>query len=265
MIKKTEKAEKYSAPALSKGLDILELLAGQSTGMKKSDIAKMLGKSVNEIFRMLVVLTDRGYVLVDEASEQYSISLKLFELAHRNPPIKRLTNVASEIMSEIAVRLNQSIHLAILDGSNILVIAQNDPPGNNITSVRLGARIPLALTASGVILVGDLEKSKILDIFDQAKDVTPDQLESFLENSETVAKAGFCVSPSMVIEGVQNVSTPITDYSGHIVASLTIPYIHRLISKDDPDLDTVLEVMIEASHKISGLLGANIVENKSTD
>ena len=78
---KIEAAEKYSAPALSKGLDILELLATQSAGMKKSDIAKSLNRSVSEIFRMLAVLVERNYVSVDEASEHYSLTLKNFEIS----------------------------------------------------------------------------------------------------------------------------------------------------------------------------------------
>ena len=66
---KDSTSEKYSAPALSKGLDILELLASQSMGMKKSDIAKSLNRSLSEIFRMLAVLVERNYVSLDEASE----------------------------------------------------------------------------------------------------------------------------------------------------------------------------------------------------
>ena len=47
-----ESTEKYSAPALSKGLDILELLAEQSSGLKKNEIAFALGRSVSELYRM---------------------------------------------------------------------------------------------------------------------------------------------------------------------------------------------------------------------
>ena len=162
---KTEiNVEKYNAPALSKGLDILELLATKSEGMKKSEIASELKRSVSEIFRMLAVLTDRGYVGIDPLSEKYTLTLKMFEQAHKNPPIKRLTNVAAHLMADLAVRLNQSVHLAVLYGSNILVIAQNDPPGNNVTSVRLGARVPITLTASGAALVSHMPKHRRAEI-----------------------------------------------------------------------------------------------------
>ena len=86
MKSKTEpNVEKYNAPALSKGLDILELLATKSEGMKKSEIASELKRSVSEIFRMLAVLTDRSYVGIDPLSEKYTLTLKMFEQAHKNP------------------------------------------------------------------------------------------------------------------------------------------------------------------------------------
>src|SRR5215472_10472639 len=52
----------YAAPALEKGLDILELLGRQRDGLTKSQLARSLDRSASEIFRMLVCLEQRGYV-----------------------------------------------------------------------------------------------------------------------------------------------------------------------------------------------------------
>ena len=57
------KPQKYTAPALEKGLDILELLSSTDAGLSLSEIARDLGRSVSEIFRMLVVLQQRGYTV----------------------------------------------------------------------------------------------------------------------------------------------------------------------------------------------------------
>ena len=46
----------YAAPALEKGLDILELLASAEQSMTTGQIADALGRSKNEIFRMVFVL-----------------------------------------------------------------------------------------------------------------------------------------------------------------------------------------------------------------
>jgi uncharacterized membrane protein len=66
-VRMKDEPRKYTAPALEKGLDILELLSRAETGLSQSEIARDLGRSVSEIFRMLVVLEERGYIALEEA------------------------------------------------------------------------------------------------------------------------------------------------------------------------------------------------------
>ncbi|MEA3094160.1 MAG: hypothetical protein QOJ04_5502, partial [Caballeronia sp.] len=54
---------RYSAPALEKGLDIIELLASHPEGLSLADLGKTLGRTTAEIFRMVVTLETRGYLL----------------------------------------------------------------------------------------------------------------------------------------------------------------------------------------------------------
>lgn len=77
----------YKAPALEKGLDILELLSAQAVGLNQKEIAQALGRSVNEIFRMLVCLKNRGYITQTEGSDRFELSLKMFELSHQHSPL----------------------------------------------------------------------------------------------------------------------------------------------------------------------------------
>ncbi len=57
-----ETDDRYRAPALDKGLDILELLASVDGGLTQAEIAKHLDRSPNEFYRMLDRLVKRGYV-----------------------------------------------------------------------------------------------------------------------------------------------------------------------------------------------------------
>ena len=80
----------YAAPALEKGLDILEMLCATEQPLTQREIAQRLGRSVGEVYRMINCLVGRNYVsLLDDS---YSITTKLFELAHMNPPTQRLLN-----------------------------------------------------------------------------------------------------------------------------------------------------------------------------
>jgi len=53
---------RYRAPALDKGLDILEILAAQSEGMTRAELVRTMGRGPSEIYRMLERLVARGYV-----------------------------------------------------------------------------------------------------------------------------------------------------------------------------------------------------------
>lgn len=251
------KEAKYTAPALSKGLDILELLASDADGMRKSEIAKALDRSISEIFRMLAVLTERGYVSFETATERYALTTKLFEIAHRHPPVRRLSSVAIETMRKLALDVNQSIHMAIRHGDEILIIAQVDAPGNNVTSVRLGARIPILQTASGAILFHSLSENERDDFFTGTKDAEPNIVELFLKNVEEFGRQGHCVCPSAMIEGVQNISVAVRDYSGDIIAALTIPFINRLRTTHFVSREETLARLVEAGREVSSLLGSN--------
>ena len=117
MRKKAPKtSSRYPTPALEKGLDILELFASEPSGLTKSDVARKLGRTISEIFRMLLCLEERGYIAQSPHSDRYHLSLHLFKLAQEHPPIKRMTMQALPIMQQAAHELGQSCHLGVLNG-----------------------------------------------------------------------------------------------------------------------------------------------------
>ena len=102
MTKEKPDTSLYSAPALEKGLDILELLADSPAGLTQNQIAAQLGRSASELFRMVEVLERRSYVGRIAQSSAYQLTLKMFELAHRQPPVKRLLETALPRMQALA-------------------------------------------------------------------------------------------------------------------------------------------------------------------
>jgi DNA-binding IclR family transcriptional regulator len=222
-----EAATRYSAPALEKGLDILELLSQQEGGMTQAEIARALGRSVSEIFRMLVVLTERGYLTQDPDSGRYTLTTLLFEVAHRTPMIRRLTSLAGPLMTQLSREVNQSVHLAVLSGDAVLVVGQVDSPGNNVMSVRLGARIDLWRASSGRVILAHLPAAALADIF--ARVPLPAGMSEADLRAELahIRAQGFEVRDSFVVRGIVNISAPVIDHSGQAIAAMTIPYLER--------------------------------------
>jgi len=152
-IKRTKVARQYTTPALEKGLDILELFAREPAGLTKSDVARQLGRTISEIFRMMSCLEHRGYIYQSGDSERFRLTLRLFELAQEYPPIKRMITEALPIMQQITHEVNQSCHLGLLDNVHVVIIAQVDSPSSPGFYVRAGAVVDLMHAATGHVIL----------------------------------------------------------------------------------------------------------------
>src|SRR5437762_11593799 len=142
---------RYAVPALDKGLDILELLARESDGLTLNEIARFLGRTSSELFRMVNALCRRGYI--GQQDDRYVLTLKLFELAHRHKPIKSLTAAAAPLMGDLAHRSLQSCHLTVFYAGRLLVVAEVDSPERWAFGLKVGAQVGLTDTASGYVLL----------------------------------------------------------------------------------------------------------------
>lgn len=251
----TDGSSRYRAPALDKGLDILELLAGSDTGLSQSEIAKALDRTANEIYRMLDRLVRRNYVArVD--GDRYELTLKLFALAHQRPHTRRLVSQAMPVMRRIANEAEQSCHFVVLDRGSLVVVAQVDGPGYWAVSIRVGSRIGLVNTGSGHVLLAfasETERRLMLQEHERIMDeVASDDLD---EQLRQVRERGYEMMDSQQIRGVMNLSVPVLGPNDSVIAVLTSPFIRRLDKDDAPEPQRVLELLKEASAEISTLAG----------
>lgn len=245
-----EDLEKYRAPALDKGLDILELLAAQEDPMSQGEIAKALERTPNEIYRMLDRLVRRSYVR-RTSDDRYEITLKLFELAYTRPPMQRLVSQAMPALRRFARDVEQAVHLVIYDRNALVVVAQVDGPGYWNVSIRVGSRISMVNTGSGhIFLAFAAPEERVLMLERDTKD--KEQVSPALEKRlEKVRQRGYEIMPSRQVAGVTNLSVPIIGPLGGIVAALTCPFTRRLDRKDATDQQSALSALVAAGREIS--------------
>lgn len=240
--------ERYRAPALDKGLDILELLSGTADGLSQAEIAKALDRTPNEIYRMLDRLVRRDFVRRTQ-EDRYEITLKLFELAHRRPPLHRLISQATPVLRAFTLKSEQAVHMVVQDRNVLVVVAQFDSPGYWNMSIRIGSQIGLINTGSGhVFLAFATPEERALMLEAQGLERLPEGLESRLDG---VRAQGYENMPSAQTAGVFNLSVPIFGPLGSVLAVVTCPYTQRLDKEHAPDRQTVLDLLSQAGHAIS--------------
>ena len=247
----SEDLDRYRAPALDKGLDILELLATVEEGLTQAEIAKSLDRSPNEIYRMLDRLVRRDYVR-RTGSDRYELTLKLFELAHSTPPVRRLVSYAHPVLQRFVRESEQAVHLVIQDRNYLVVVAQVDSPGYWNVSIRVGSRISFVNTGSGhVFLAFATEEERRLFLEDPIGKKRERLSPALRERLQKVRDNGYEIMESLQVAGVTNLSVPILGPLGTVIAALTCPFTPRLDRAEAPTRDSALEFLIAAGKEVS--------------
>lgn len=250
----TSPADRYRAPALDKGLDILELLTEQANGLTRGEIVKAMGRSPSEIYRMLERLVARDYVSRSPEGDRYTLSLKMFVLSQRHPPTSRLVSQAMPIMERFTQAAAQSCHLGVHDRGNITIVAQASSPGPWGLSTRLGARVSLVGTGSGHVLLafqGESVRADMLarhEVMEGEVPLPADELHRVLDE---VRRLGYWQGASQQAHGVTDISVPILGPRGDALAVLTCPFVRRIDRHAGPNVDATRELLRRAAQGLS--------------
>lgn len=219
----------YSAPALTKGLEVLELLAEAENPLTMKEIASGLGRSKGEIFRMLVALQERGYIDRDAESEAYSLTDRLFKLGLHTPNAQDLMTAAIPELSRIAHDTRQSPHLVVIN-HGLTVVTAAMPGGEDMSfTLRLGyGRLASDSTSGQVILAfqtPDMAKRMLDDCDSHA--AAPIDKDALSEHLKTIRDRGHELRPSRDFVGITDICCPILGADGNAVASVIIAYVNR--------------------------------------
>ena len=256
------KQPEYAAPALDKGLDILELLCRSAEPLSQKEIAETLKRSVGEIYRMLACLVSRSYVA--QTGDAYAVTTKLFELAHVNPPTHRLLIEANPLMQRISSELEQSCHLTVYSHGRQVVIAKVDSPSGMGFSVRVGAELDVLVSASGQVLLAfqtpETRKLRIAESVRRRPGHATPRIDLILDSVRAV---GFASIVSVQVRGLAAVSFPILDSQGHAIAALTVPYAERIDQRQRKRIPKVEKALAVAARELTGRIGGVAAAQKA--
>lgn len=244
----------YSAPALDKGLDILEALSNSEVALTQKELSAVLGRSVNEFYRMLSCLVRREYVA--NYQDKFSITTKLFRLAQIHPPTRRLIAEAMPIMQELAQQVDYSCDLRVYNQGSQTVIASVNAPSGIGFAVKVGSEIAVAPTASGRVLVA-FQDPEIMELRmrESMASSSAQEIKAFRRDVHEAAVKGFASIDSRQYAGVHAVSFPVLDNNRHAIAAVTVPMLPRIDGVLQMSLRNVEEAMRQSVLRLSERIG----------
>jgi DNA-binding IclR family transcriptional regulator len=254
-----EDDRRYKAPALEKGLDILELLATTSSPMTLTAIVNQLGRSHGELFRMVQVLEFRGYIEQDASADGYLLTDRLFSLGIQRPKTHSLVEVALPVMRQLAQDLDQSCHLALHTLGDMVVVARMESSEQLGFSVRVGYRRPMVKSASGAVLYA-FQPEDIRRRWETMLNPPLDEkaLAAWRTHADEIRQREVELTPSHFVAGVTDISAPVMR-GGVAAAALTVPFLDKLgpqVSKEQAALRvrkaalSIADQLIESDSRI---------------
>ena len=234
----------YAAPALEKGLDLLEALAAQPAPRAQADLARTLGRSSSEIFRMLNCLEKRGYIAKEDGTGRYRLTLKLYALAHTHTPVDQILRAAEWPMRDLAQDLRESCHLSVLSEGKLVVLYQAVSPDPRRFSIEVGGRFPVVNTASGRLLLAHLARPALEEFLSRDEEyarLDRGSQEQFLATLLEIRRTGVSTAVSETTLGVKDVAVLVGDPGVGVTAALCVPALGPVGRKRTiPELRTAL-------------------------
>ncbi|MGB5435329.1 MAG: IclR family transcriptional regulator [Maribacter sp.] len=248
---------KYNAPALDKGLDILEHLSEVGVPLSQAEIAQGINRTPSEIYRMLICLEERGYLLRGSNAGKYRLSLKMYSLSHRHTPFDELKRVALYPMQELSETTRQSCHLSILDNDRLLIIAQTRSPSAVSLSIEEGTHFPLSMTTSGRVLLSryeETDREAILARDEFYVQWNDKEQEQFLASVKEIEQKGYRVAKSKLTSGITDIGIPIGLKNSNLIAVLAVSVFTSSL-EDELKIEELLKALEYTQSEINRLIG----------
>jgi IclR family transcriptional regulator, KDG regulon repressor len=141
---------------LAKGLAVLDWLARQQRDCRVVEVAQALGLARSNAHRTLQTLVECGWAAQNADTSTYRASLRLFELGSLVDGAFDLKTLLRPHLAILARTSGETIHLAALDGSEIIYLDKFDSPLPVAAYSRIGGRAPAYCVASGKALLAAL-------------------------------------------------------------------------------------------------------------
>lgn len=220
-------ADGHSGPgagSLPKGLAILDTLAARQEPTGVTELARELHMAKSGVHRLLRMLCDLGWVR-EAAHGRYECTLRIWEIGMRVADRLDLRSLAAPHMRALATTTQETVHLSLLQGSDVLYLDKMDSPQPVRAYTRVGGRAPAACVATGKAILAWAGPEQVARAGAALQPYTPKTLagtEQLVAELQRVRAQGYAVNRGEWRASVCGLAAPVFDARGEAVAALGI-------------------------------------------
>ncbi|MGO8791378.1 MAG: IclR family transcriptional regulator [Terriglobia bacterium] len=220
-------ATAYTVKSLVKALNILEVLADEEPPYTLTELSRRLHLHVSTVHRLLVNLVRHGFVEEDTVSGGYQLSYRVLRMGLRVLDRLDFRRAAQPLLRELNLRTQETVHMAILQGTRAISIEKFDSPHPVGLDARLGREMPLHCTGTGKTLLAYQSEDWLDRIapssgFARLTAHTITGLPQLRRELERIREQGYALDQEEAVEGLRCVAGPVLNHQGRIVAAFSV-------------------------------------------
>ena len=254
----TVAAERQTSQSSVRLLQIMECMAESRVPMRLQDIAKQVGMIQSTVLRYLYALQNENYIYQEESTSRYALTWRICRLSANLGSLLSLRNITTPFINHLANLLSLGTCLVIEKNHECIYLDCIDNP-NSLTLQRIGKCAPMHATGSGKVLLSQYTNSQLdeyilakgLEQYTEHTITDPDALR---EELARVRLQDFAVDNEECEIGLRCISSPLRDYSGKIITSMSI-FGNKEDMSDRRIQEEVYPALKKATTKISLHLG----------
>ncbi|THU05050.1 IclR family transcriptional regulator [Lampropedia puyangensis] len=240
------------AQSVRRALAVLRVLAaGQEHGVRLLDVAKATGFNRATVHRLLQVMMEEGAVEQDPSSRKYLIGSEVSLMGMARTARFPIRSVAVPQMRTLSEKEGETSFLTIRSGDDSVCIARE--LGSfmvKVLSIEVGARRPLGVGVSGLVLLAALDDEHVDDIIERNASklsnmgITADALR---ERVVQTRQKGYAFAPIGVVPYTRALAVPVYSPAAEVVAGLAVTAVsNRLPERRLPSLVNAMAMRAQA-------------------
>jgi DNA-binding IclR family transcriptional regulator len=227
-------------------------------------LARRLGLHKNNVFRLLATLEQMGFVEQVADNESYRLGTACLEIGQALGRTRTLTRLARSVLERLARDTQETAHLAVLKGFEVVHL-DGEPAQQLVASrLRLGERLPAHASALGkaILACGDPAEWERVDRdwirggeLPAITEATITDRDKFFEHLRSAAGVGFALDLEESAAGLCCAAAPVRDAGGCVVGALSVS---APAFRASPEVmhERLVPAVTAAAHDLSRRLGA---------
>jgi len=256
----TEKNAKLNT--IGKAISVFETIQAARQPLSIKEISEAVGLNKSSLHHHIKTLKEFGYLQQNSETRKYDIGLNLVRVGQAYLQRLDVRERGHLFLEDLSKQLSQTVHMLVLDYNEAVYVDKvdvNHQPGALKCTSFIGLRTDVYSTASGKVLISELEPSALENVLESIKPQaitkhTTTKISELRKELTLTKKRGYGLDLQENSLGLQCIAVPILNLHSQCVAAVSVSCPITTMSTEMLENEVLSELRI-TGRKISAAMG----------